>query len=177
MTEKCKFVLNDTNNCICKNSHHNMWKFGIRWNDPKIYFDEVNFININHCFSLEDFDLAKEHYDLFKSFANSNQEINYFANCNCKYCTYAKNKESNIFEECFCCKGKLYMPNFDNNYLRCCDCNSILCNNCFIQGRYADYDNGTFCYDCRKFSFHKNSDFYGLYAGPYDDWDNASWYY
>jgi hypothetical protein len=85
-----------------------------------------------------------------------------------------KNKHLNVYNECFCCKSHIYMKNI----IRCCDCNSTLCINCFVQGRYTDFEDGTFCYDCRKFGFYKNINYYrDEIKDPHDDWQNVSWYY
>lgn len=175
MGDKCEFVLNETNDCICKTANHSGWKFGLRGGKgcDYILFDDVNSINMYHT---DDFDLSKTHYNSFKE---SNYECNYASNCSCSYCTYAKNKKLNIYNECFCCKKRMYIKNgfCGNDYIRCSDCNSILCNNCFIQGRYSDEEK-LYCYDCRKFTVHKNAYFYFSYnIDPYDDWMNASWYY
>ena len=183
--DPCQFVLNNSNKCICKTSYHNVWKFGERGSSTDtVFFDDVNSIN-PYNYDIE-FELSCKHYSLFNSNMNETetQEIldickegNYVIHCSCSWCTYSKNKHLNIYNECFCCKEKLYISNnSDNNeFIRCADCNSILCRNCFIQGRYNDI---TYCYDCRKFSIHKNQHFY--FTGEFcsqDDWDFASFYY
>ena len=181
MDEKCKFVLNDTNKCICKTANHCGWSFGIRGglDSSYILFDEVNYMD---PYAYDDND-SYNHYTFFQ--INNSDEDNsyeiydkdgkYFINCNCYYCTYAKNKHLNNYNECFCCKSHIFMKNI----IRCCDCNSIVCINCFVQGRYAEFDDGTFCYDCRKFGICKNMDYYcgAVRYTPEDDWKNASWYY
>lgn len=65
--------------------------------------------------------------------------------------------------------------------MHCYDCNSMLCGNCYVQGRYND-DKELFCFDCRRFSMHKNARYYFENAEPEifnmdDDWQNSSWYY
>ncbi len=191
--EKCEFVLNNTNNCICKTAYHNSWLFGERgkfYEKDNLCFDDVNYINKHRYNTSEDYDLSNEHYIFFNDNKwlneNTNNNINkkgkYFINCYCSYCIYSKNKYLNIYDECFCCKKRLYLKNNcvtdqKDDFIHCFDCNSILCNNCFIQGRYAD-SKELYCFDCRKFSIHKNQYFYfGINIDPKDDWDNASWYY
>lgn len=72
--------------------------------------------------------------------------------------------------------------------MNCSDCNSVLCNNCYIQGISNDDVDGTFCYDCRKFGNYKNKKYYfgenkKMYCGsidienPIEQWMVASWYY
>jgi hypothetical protein len=123
-------------------------------------------------------------YHKFLSLLYTLEIINgkYFINCYCSYCIYSKNKYLNIYDECFCCKKRLYLKNNyvtdqKDDYIHCFDCNSTLCNNCFIQGRYEN-SKELYCFECRKFSIHKNQYFYvGIYIDPIDDWENASWYY
>ncbi len=169
-TTECNFVLNDTINCICKCSQHNMFTFGhYRPKDEFIYFDDVNFVYDDNPL----FELAHNHYYMLK---NKEYPNNYINNCNCNYCLYVKNKQNNIYETCFCCKSRLYIKDdFINNYIHCSECNSILCCNCYIQGLYKDT---TYCYDCRKFAIHKNSKYYFNYdENPNDEWDFASYNY
>lgn len=203
--EMCNFVLNETSHCICKTSHHNMWNFGIRRvNHDKdfIYFDDANYVYKYRDY--DDFSLSESHYNLFRTKDNTNEDITneditnenitneditneeyskegkYFLNCNCNYCTYSKNKYLNIFNECFCCKKHLYIKNnmYDvKDFIHCYNCNSILCHNCFVQGRYNDEEE-LYCFECRRFSIHKNQYFYfGDNINTHDDWMNASWYY
>ena len=191
--EKCEFVLNNTNRCICETAYHNGWLFGERgkfYEEDNLCFDDVNYINKHRYNTTEDYDLSNEHYIFFNDNKwlneNTNDNINkkgkYFINCYCSYCIYSKNKYLNIYDDCFCCKKRLYIKNNSvtdqkDDFIHCFDCNSILCNNCFIQGRYAD-SKELYCFECRKFSIHKNQYFYfGINIDPKDDWDNASWYY
>jgi hypothetical protein len=64
--------------------------------------------------------------------------------------------------------------------LHCYECNSIICGKCRLQGRYRD-ELEYYCFDCRKFSVHKNSSYYfnndKYKFDAYDDWQDASWYY
>jgi hypothetical protein len=181
--EPCEFVLNDSNQCICKTSNHSGFDFGERGGPSTgtVFFDDVNSIDpYNYDIN---FELSCKHYHLLNSNTiNETQylldickEGNYFIHCSCSWCTYSKNKYLQSYNECFCCKQKLYITNNSNDFIRCADCNSILCRHCFIQGRYNDI---TYCYDCRKFSIHKNQQFYftGEYC-PRDDWELASFYY
>ena len=179
--KKCVFSLNDTDKCICKTTNHGSWSFGVKfYKENYIILDESNSIKDNS--NLDDYYLSRDHYTFFKenSLTVNNNEIKYYDKCDCRYCIYAKNKNLNIFEECFCCKARLYLPNhpWEKEFVRCSDCNSILCDNCYIQGRYNDYEEGTFCYGCRRFTMHKNECyFFGGNGDRYEDWQNASWYY
>lgn len=189
--ETCKFVLNETSHCICKNAHHNLFDFGVRgvnrdkYDKNYIYFDDVNYV----CKYIhdDDFELSESHFNLFKSgdiTINTNEVYSkagkYFLNCDCNYCTYSKNKYLNIYNECFCCKKHLYIKNNMYNitdFLHCYNCNYVLCDNCFVQGRYTDEEE-LYCFECRRFTIHKNQYFYfGDNIIPDDDWMNASWYY
>jgi hypothetical protein len=92
MNEKCKFVLNNTNKCICKTANHGGWFFGLRGgqHSKDILFDEVNYISPHGCIK------SWNHYIFFTSLDNGGQDNNcdkdgkYFINCDCDYCTYAK---------------------------------------------------------------------------------------
>lgn len=186
--ETCKFVLNDTSYCICKTAHHNLWEFGVRGgkkDEDYLYFDDVNSI----CkYIHDDFELSDSHFNIFKAgdiiVDNTNEiysnEGKYFLNCYCNYCTYSKNKYLNIYNECFCCKKHLYIKNNQYNttdFIHCYNCNSVLCDNCFVQGRYNNEEE-LYCFECRRFSIHKNQYFYfGDNISKHDDWMNASWYY
>lgn len=167
----CNFALKNSNGCICKNSSHGSWDFGYRWSkDNLIQFDDVNYID-----KYED-EHSDEHYKYFLNVSNVNNEKNYYINCDCNYCIYSKNKELDNFNECFCCKQKLYIKEL----MHCSDCNSILCPNCIIQGRYADFEEGTFCYDCRKFGLYKNMYYFTgghAYLNGDEQWEKATWHY
>lgn len=199
---KACFVLNDTLKCMCETATHGVFEFGQK-RDHKIneyiYFDDVNCIDISYdCCNvphyklfnkqnslLTDEDLYKltyneEEYKLYKSIENTEQK--YFKGCKCDYCFYKSNLELDIYNTCFCCKKKVYT----NDIGECSDCGSILCYKCYVRGRYHDKEDGTFCYECRKFGFNKNSKFYYNEKLTYrdskiitrdDDWDKASWYY
>ena len=180
MNSPCIFTLNNSSKCICKTACHNSWSFGIRWmkdDSEYLFFDDVNSINkynTNEDGYCRDYYMSNEHMT-----EQYNTENKYVINCYCSYCTYAKNKHLNNYNECFCCKKKLYVKNVDihNDFIRCSDCNSILCVNCVVQGRYQDED-AMYCFDCRKFLIHKNQRFYfNRDIIPYDDWMDASWYY
>ena len=98
-------------------------------------------------------------------------------NCDCTFCTITVNTRNDIYELCFCCNKKLYLLN--KCLFRCYDCNSILCENCYLQGRYED-DTELFCFNCRRFSIHKNAQYYFPNSNFFDmqnDWMFASWYY
>jgi hypothetical protein len=79
-------------------------------------------------------------------------------------------------ETCFCCKSQIKEMKY--NILHCFDCNSIVCNKCCIQGRYNS-DEQLYCFDCRRFSIHKNTQYYfpTLSFHADEDWMEASWYY
>lgn len=165
----CDFVLNNTNTCICKTASHGGWMFGYRAPDIEKLND-----------ALDDSNCIMSNNDFYELAVKHKQELNggELNDCKCDYCTYTRNKKLDKFEECFCCKGRLYVP---DNIIKCCECNSTLCKNCFIQGRYNDYENGTFCFQCRKFAVHKNGHYYfasnKYHMSEVDNWEFASWYY
>jgi hypothetical protein len=123
--DKCEFVLNNSNKCICETAYHNSWSFGERdkfYKEDNLCFDDVNYINKHRYNTNENYDLSNEHYILFNDNKwlneNTNDNINkkgkYFINCCCSYCIYSKNKYLNLYDECFCCKKRLYIK---NNYV------------------------------------------------------------
>ena len=169
MDDYCIFALKEKDGCICKNSQHGCFKVGHRWDESFLLCDDVNYI------SNDNYTIEYQHYEYFLIPENYINCKKYYEKCDCEYCVYSKNKETNTYTECFCCKQKLYMK----TTFHCSDCNSVLCKNCIMQGRYCDFEEGTFCYDCRRFGLHKNNKFYGYdgYKHPKDQWDFASFYY
>lgn len=104
----------------------------------------------------------------------------YFENCECDYCRRARfaaaadtGNDEDAADRCLCCDTKV-PPDLVG---RCEACNCVLCDRCFIRGRYWD---DTYCYCCRRFGFQKNVQFYFPQFkknSPDDDWMDAAWYY
>jgi hypothetical protein len=94
----------------------------------------------------------------------------YFENCDCDYCRRARCNEG---ERCLCCDAKV-PPDLVE---RCDECNCVLCDRCFVRGRYWDTK---LCFCCRRFGFQKRAQFYFPRfekKSQNDDWMDAAWYY
>lgn len=99
----------------------------------------------------------------------------YFENCDCDYCRRARcGAEGGEEEErCLCCDAKVPADLVE----RCEECNCVLCDRCFVNGRYWETK---LCYSCRRFGFEKNAHYYFPRfekMSPYLDWMEAAWYY
>lgn len=156
-------------NCVCEIATHCGWNFGRNEHfiNPQYNYEQIA---LEHLYSFEENNFS-DCEDLEKDQTNS-----YFINCDCTYCVITSNTINDKHELCFCCDKKIYLP--QKHILHCYDCNSILCGNCRIQGRYSDEEE-FFCFNCRRFSVHKNAEYYFKYEGfdMTDDWMFASWYY
>lgn len=155
-------------NCICKVATHGHWKFG----DCEIFDICCDTITTVHKFAFE-----QNNFDDCDDYLQKDNANSHFINCDCIYCKSVSNKIHDYHEFCFCCKEKIYTPN--EHILHCADCNSVICDKCYIHGRYRD---DVYCFECRRFSIHKNARYYFKNSEPNvfnmdDDWDNASWYY
>lgn len=157
--------------CICDDAIHGHFKFG----DHNFTFviDEYcdDNLAIIHKYAFENNFFENCDKYLIKDKTNS-----YFVECFCSHCKISSNIINDNHELCFCCKVKIYTPN--ERILKCEDCDSVLCNKCVIRGKYEEC---FYCFDCRRFSIHKNSRYY-FSDNKYKfdecgDWQDASWYY
>lgn len=182
--------------CVCTSISHGYFKFG---NDRGYIFDPLFkgdpcAMSHNLYFNPTDFNKYEQHdffnyddyYDsknnIFKIDTYSDVELNkhenepYFINCDCNYCKYAQFLTTGQFSICFCCDDKIYFEL--DSIIKCDDCNSLLCNKCFIHGKYNDT---RYCYLCRPFSVHKNGHYYFSQEkykfDIHDDWETATFYY
>lgn len=168
------FRENGDTNCVCDKATHNGWEFGRRSDvdiDNGQYYDGWTRIH-KEAFEDNNFENCDSDNDTEKD-----QTHSYFVGCNCLYCEIASNMINDKYEQCFCCDKKIYNP--EQHIMHCYDCNSVLCHKCCLHGRYLDEEE-YFCFNCRRFSEHKNAQYYfpnyKLFY-MHDDWMNASWYY
>jgi hypothetical protein len=208
MHHECEMSLrNSSEGCICDVAIHNCFKFGDGRGDPfdpefendsrskshKLYFEALQNSD-NEIVSLSDNSDNSDYSDdiLIDESLVPDESMSYFTNCSCDYCRHIKCVIDDIFEICLCCDTKILLP--PDLIIRCEECNCSLCNKCYIHGRYHDE---RYCYNCRRFSVHKNINYYfpndgdtkflGKSTGlksrdknafdAQDDWENASFYY
>jgi len=167
---KCEvsFRENSDPTCICKYAQHSGWEFGR--NKQTLEYMCLDYTTNMHMIAFETNNFKDCDKNLTKDETNS-----YFVNCDCYYCKLTSNLIKDKFNICFCCENKIYVP--DNMIKKCYECNCVLCDNCNLQGRYSD-DVEMYCFNCRRFSIHKNHRYYFLKEiDMFDDWKNASWYY
>jgi len=183
---ECEISLrNSSEGCICDVAVHNSWKF--RDTHDGSYDFENNYPSTSHKLYFEALQnpdnvivsLSDESDDpddiLIDESLVPDESFSYFTNCSCDYCRHIKCVIDDVFEICLCCETKIYFP--QDLIVRCDECNCTLCKNCYIHGRYHEVK---YCYNCRKFSVHKNINYYfpnDEIFNAYDDWMFASWYY
>jgi hypothetical protein len=188
---ECEISLrNSSEGCICDVAVHNYWKFGDNHdglydsdfeNDymaksHKLYFESLQNTD-NEIKSVSNDSNASDYSDdiLIDESLVPDELFSYFRNCSCDYCRHIKCIIDDVFQICLCCETKIFFP--EDLIVRCDECNCTLCKKCFIHGRYHDEK---YCYNCRKFSVHKNINYYFPNTktfNAYNDWMDASYYY